>query len=36
MLWNVYSEVVNITVADSHTIIIQKSEHTMDILTVAK
>jgi hypothetical protein len=35
MLWNVYSEVVNITAADSHIIMIQKTGHTMDILTVA-
>ena len=35
MSWTVYSKVINITVADSHTIIIQKTEHTMDILPVA-
>jgi hypothetical protein len=35
MSWRVYSKVINITVADSHTIMIQKTEHTMDKLTVA-
>jgi len=35
MSWSVYSKVINITVADSHTIMIQKTEHTMDILIVA-